>query len=58
MGANNVQMQVQINMAYDYAGMEGYKLQPKKSVAIHIKPNSSKPQIQRTLKWVLMKWQM
>jgi hypothetical protein len=31
-------MQIQINMAQDFAGMEGYKLQPKKSVLIHICP--------------------
>ena len=31
-------MQIQINMAQDFAGMEGYTLQPKKSVSIYIRP--------------------
>ncbi|CAC5417513.1 unnamed protein product [Mytilus coruscus] len=35
-------MQVQINISADYAGMEGYKLQPHKSVSIHIQPKPTK----------------
>ena len=31
-------MQIQINMTQDFAGMKGYKLQPKKSISIHIRP--------------------
>ena len=35
-------MQSQINMSNDFAEMEGYKLQPQKSVAIRIKPSSTR----------------
>ncbi|CAG2254374.1 unnamed protein product [Mytilus edulis] len=42
MSKKTTDMQVQINMANTFAGMEGYKLQPKKSVAINIKPKPTK----------------
>ncbi|XP_063427548.1 uncharacterized protein LOC134711049 [Mytilus trossulus] len=42
LGKRPPDMQVQINISADYAGMEGYKLQPQKSVAIHIKPKPTK----------------
>jgi hypothetical protein len=29
-----------VNMALDFANLEGYELQPKKSVAIHIRGNN------------------
>jgi hypothetical protein len=32
--------QIMVNMALDFANLEGYELQPKKSVAIHIRGNS------------------
>jgi hypothetical protein len=32
--------QIMINMALDFANLEGYELQPKKSVAIHIRGNN------------------
>jgi hypothetical protein len=35
---NPVQTQILVNMAYDYAYMEGYELQPTKSVAPLINP--------------------
>lgn len=38
MSRTDSDMQIQINMAQDFAEMEGYKLQPKKSVSIHIRP--------------------
>jgi len=38
MSRTDSDLQIQINMAQDFAGMEGYKLQPKKSVSIHIRP--------------------
>jgi hypothetical protein len=39
---NPVHTQILINMAYDYAYLEGYELQPTKSVALNIKakPNN------------------
>lgn len=42
LGTSPTEMQIQVNMSNDYAVMEGYKLQPQKSVAIHIKPTVSK----------------
>jgi hypothetical protein len=42
MSRNEVDMQIQINMSNDFAGMEGYRLQPQKSVSIQIKPKSTK----------------
>ena len=39
---NPVHTQILINMAYDYAYMEGYKLQPTKSVALNIKAKPNK----------------
>ena len=38
MSRTDSDVQIQINMAQDFAGMEGYKLQPKRSVSIHIRP--------------------
>jgi hypothetical protein len=38
MSRTDSDMQIQINMGQDFAGMEGYKLQPKRSVSIHIRP--------------------
>ena len=32
--------QIMVNMALDFANLEGYELQPKKSVAIHIRGNN------------------
>jgi hypothetical protein len=29
-----------VNMALDFANLEGYELQPKKSVAIHMRGNN------------------
>ncbi|VDI26821.1 Hypothetical predicted protein [Mytilus galloprovincialis] len=42
LGKRPYDMQVQINVSADYAGMDGYKLQPQKSVAIHIQPKPAK----------------
>lgn len=42
MSRNEVDMQIQINMSTDFAGMDGYRLQPQKSVSIQIKPKSAK----------------
>ncbi|CAC5378097.1 unnamed protein product [Mytilus coruscus] len=42
MSKKTTDMQVQINMANTFAGMEGYKLQTKKSVAINIKPKPTR----------------
>jgi hypothetical protein len=39
---NPVHTQILINMAYDYAYMEGYELQPTKSVALNIKAKPNK----------------
>ena len=38
MSRTDSDVQIQINMAQYFAGMEGYKLQPKRSVSIHIRP--------------------
>jgi hypothetical protein len=35
--------QIMVNMALDFANLEGYELQPKKSVAIHIKGSDVLP---------------
>jgi hypothetical protein len=32
--------QIMVNMALDFANLEGYELQPTKSVAIHIRGNN------------------
>ena len=37
MASSDEEMQVLINMASRFANMEGYKLQPKKSVLLHVK---------------------
>ncbi|CAC5386525.1 unnamed protein product [Mytilus coruscus] len=42
LGKRPPDMQAQINISPDYAGMEGYKLQLQKSVAIHIQPRPTK----------------
>jgi hypothetical protein len=39
---NPVHTQILINMAYDYAYMEGYELQPTKRVALNIKAKPNK----------------
>ena len=39
MSRNEVDMQIQINMSNDFAGMEGYRLQPQKKC---INPNKTK----------------
>jgi hypothetical protein len=39
---NPVHTQILINMAYDYAYMEGYELQPTKGVALNIKAKPNK----------------
>lgn len=41
MGIKSSEMQVQINISSDYAGMEGYKLQTQ-SVTVHIQPKLTK----------------
>jgi hypothetical protein len=41
MSKNEVDMQIQINMSNDFAGMEGYRLHPQKSASIQIKPKST-----------------
>jgi len=38
-GTDTVDTQILVNMVSDYAFMEGYQLQPAKSVAIKITPN-------------------
>jgi hypothetical protein len=44
--------QIMVNMALDFANLEGYELQPKKSVAIHIRGNNkSAKQPTRNLIW-------
>ena len=45
---SDTEMQIKINMAKDFAGMEGYKLQPKKSVSIHVRSVKSKANISQT----------
>jgi hypothetical protein len=34
--------QIMVNMALDFANLEGYELQTKKSVAIHIRGNNQR----------------
>jgi hypothetical protein len=36
--------QIMVNMALDFANLEGYELQPKKSVATHIRGNNKQCQ--------------
>ena len=36
--------QIMVNMALDFANLEGYELQPKKSIAIHIRGNNKQCQ--------------
>ena len=36
------QVQILINMAYDYAYLEGYELQPSKSIVLNISPKQCK----------------
>ena len=35
-------VQIMVNMALDFANLEGYELQTKKSVAIHIRGNNQR----------------
>ena len=50
---NQVHTQILINMAYDYAYMEGYELQPTKSVALNIKAKPNKRSLNMgNLNWV------
>ena len=50
---NPVHTQILLNMAYDYAYMEGYELQPTKSVALNIKAKPNKRSLNMgNLNWV------
>jgi hypothetical protein len=43
-------VQIMVNMALDFANLEGYELQPKKSVAIHIRGNDKQCETTNSVK--------